>query len=158
MLRSGRCTHPGNCPVLQETVFRLTISGRTPVTATIQNEPQHKLLLQQDNSLEHNQLIFRALKTVDHSTKSAVQHACEQHFITHTTQQQDGGFVARQPTKEEPKKLVSSRISAERRLHAIERRLEQELKDLYHYFMKKCEQLGHIEPLKSQEGNNHVTF
>jgi hypothetical protein len=24
--------------------------------------------------------------------------------------------------------------------------------------MKKCEQLGHKEPVKSQEGNNHVTF
>jgi len=89
---------------------------------------------------------------------TAEQHACEQHFITHTTQQQDGGFVARLPTKEELKQIESSRLSSERRLHAMERRLEQELKDLYHYFVKKCEQLGQMEPVKSQEGNNHVTF
>ena len=158
MLWSGRRTHPDTCPVLQETVFRLTLSGRSRVTATIQNEPQHALLLQKDNSLEHNLLLFRALETVDQSTKTAEQHACVQHFITPTTQQEDGGFVARLPTKEEPKQLGSFRLSSERRLHAIERRLEQELKDLYHLFMKKCEQLGHMKPLKSQERKQPCDF
>ena len=54
------------------------------------------------------------------------QQACEQYFITHTTQQDDGRFVVRLPTKMDPKQLGSSRLSAEGRLHAIERRLERE--------------------------------
>jgi hypothetical protein len=52
--------------------------------------------------------------------------------------------------------LGMSRLSAERRLHAIECRLEQDpdLKSQYHNFMKEYEELGHMEPIKSQEGRN----
>jgi len=84
---------------------------------------------------------------------SKEQQACEQHFITHTTQQQDGRFVFRLPTKMNPKQLGFSRLSAERRLHAIERRLEREpeLKFQYHKFMKEYEELDHMEPVKTQE-------
>ena len=53
MLRSARRTHPGNYPVLQETVLGWTLSGRTPATTT-QHEPQHTILLRKENSLEHN--------------------------------------------------------------------------------------------------------
>jgi len=82
------------------------------------------------------------------------QKVCEQHFITHTTQQQDGRYVVRLPTKMDPKELGSSRHSAERRLHAIERRLEREpeLKVQYHSFMKEYEELCHMEPVSSQQG------
>jgi len=54
----------------------------------------------------------------------------------------------------DPKQLGSSCLSAERRLHAIERRLEREpeLKVQYHNFMKEYIKLGHMEPVKSQVG------
>ena len=80
---------------------------------------------------------------------TAEQQAYEQHFISNTTQQPDGRFIVRLPTKQ----LVSSRLSAERWLHAIERRLERqpELKVKYHEFMKEYEELGHMEPVKCQE-------
>ena len=82
------------------------------------------------------------------------QQACEQHFITHTTQQEDGRFVVTLPTKMDPKQLGSSSLSAERRLHAIERRLERkkELKVQYQNFMKEYEELSHMGPVNSQEG------
>jgi hypothetical protein len=32
------------------------------------------------------------------STMTAEQQACEEHFLTHTTQQSDGRFVVRLPT------------------------------------------------------------
>jgi len=88
------------------------------------------------------------------------QKVCEQHFITHTTQQQDGRYVVRLPTKMDPKELGSSRHSAERRLHAIERRLEREpeLKVQYHSFMKEYEELGHMEPTNSQQGRQTYYF
>jgi hypothetical protein len=54
---------------------------------------------------------------------TAEKQACEQHFIANTVQQPDGRFVVRLPTKIDPKQLGSSRLSAERRLHAIEHRL-----------------------------------
>jgi hypothetical protein len=60
----------------------------------------------------------------------------------------------------EPNQLGTSRLSAERRLHAVESRLEKdpELKVQYHSFMKKYEDLGHMEPVKSQEGKNTCYF
>jgi len=93
---------------------------------------------------------------------TAEQEACEEHFLTHThtTQQPTGRLVVRLPTKEEPNQLGASRLSAERRLHAIERRLERDpqLKVQYHSFMKEYEELGHMEPVKSQEGKTTCYF
>jgi len=85
---------------------------------------------------------------------TAEQQACEEHFLTHTTQQPDGRVVVRLSTKMEPKQLGTSRLSAERRLHAIECRLERdpELKIQYHNFMRKYEKLDHTDPVNSQEG------
>jgi hypothetical protein len=87
---------------------------------------------------------------------TAEQQSCEELFLTHTTRQQDGRFVVRFPTKIDPNQLGTSRLSAERRLHAIERRLERDpgLKVQYHNFMKKYEEPGHMERVKSQERKN----
>ena len=80
---------------------------------------------------------------------TAEQETCEKQFISNNIQQPDGRFVARLPTKMDPKQLGPSRISAERRLHAIERRLEKhpELKVKYHKFMREYEELGHMKPM-----------
>jgi hypothetical protein len=84
---------------------------------------------------------------------TAEQKACKDHFLTHTTQQSGGRFVVKLPTKMEPTHLGTSRLSAEQRLHAIERRLEREpdLKSQYHNFMKEYEEFDHMEPVTSQE-------
>jgi hypothetical protein len=60
------------------------------------------------------------------------------------------------PTKIDPTHLGTSRLSAERRLHAIERRPEREpeLKSQYHNFMKEYKELGHMEPVTSQGGKS----
>jgi len=89
------------------------------------------------------------VEPVEQSTMTAEQQACEEHFLTHTTQQPGGIFVVRLPTKMESHQLRTSRLSAERRLHATERRLEQdpELKVQYHNFMKEYEDLDHMEPV-----------
>ena len=154
ILRSDRRTHPGNFPVLQETALGWTLSGRTP--AVTQHDPQHTFLLQEDNSLEHNLNRFWEVEPVELSTMTAEQQACEEHFLTHTTQQSDGRFVVRLPTKMEPKQLGASHLSAERRLHAIECRLEKDpdLKVQYHCLMKEYEELVHMEQVNSQEGKN----
>jgi hypothetical protein len=79
------------------------------------------------------------------------EQACEEHFLTHTTQQPDGIFVLRLPIKIEPNQLETSQLSSERRSHAIERRLEQdpELKVQYHNFTRKPEELDHRDPVMS---------
>jgi len=91
---------------------------------------------------------------------TAEQKACEEHFLTCTTQQPDGRFVVKLPTKVEPTQLGTSRLSTERRLHAIERRLERDpdLKVQYHNVMKEYEELGHMEPVTYQEGKSTCYF
>jgi hypothetical protein len=61
--------------------------------------------------------------------------------------------VVKLPTKIDTTYLGTSRLSAERSLHAIERRLEPDpgLKKQYHDFMKEYEELGHMEPVTHHE-------
>jgi len=83
------------------------------------------LLLREDTSLEHKLKRFWEVEAVEQSSMTAEQQACEQHFST-TTQQPDGRFEVRLPTKMDPTQLVTSRLSAEQRLHATEHRLERD--------------------------------
>jgi len=87
----------------------------------------------------HNFIRFWEVEEVEQSYMRAEQHSCEQHFISNKIQQHDGRFVVRLPTKMDPKQLGSSRLSAERKLHALERRLEKQpdFKVQYHLFMKE---------------------
>jgi len=153
MSRPGRRTRPGNFPVLQETVLGWTLAGRTPATTT-SDTAQHTFLLREDSRLERNLNRFWEVEQVEQSTMTTEQKSCEDHFLTHTTQQPDGKFVVKLPTKMDPTQLGASRLSAERRLHTIERRLERDpdLKVQYHNFMKEYEELGHMEPATPQEG------
>jgi len=101
-------------------------------------------MLREDNSLEDNLNRSRDVEPVEPSTMTTEQHVFEQHVITHTTQQDDGGSVVRLPTKMDPKQLESSRLTAERGLYIFERRLEQELKESVPLF------LGEIQRTRSQ--------
>jgi len=127
----GRCTRPGNFPVLQETFLGWTIAGRTPANTTVKE-------------------VKRAF--LQRETMTAEQKSCEDHFLTHTTRQPDGKFVVKLPTKMGPTQLGASRLSAERRLHTIESRLERDpdLKVQYHNFMKKHEETSQ-KSVKFQE-------
>ena len=55
----------------------------------------------------------------------AEQHDCEYHYISNTTQHDEGKFVFRLPLKMDPTRLGSSHLLAEQRLHATERRLNR---------------------------------
>ena len=68
--------------------------------------------------------------------------------------------MVRLPTKIESHQTRTSRLSAERRLHAIEHRWEQDpqLKVQYPNFMKEYEDLGHMESVKSRKGRNTCYF
>ena len=162
MLRSHRRTHPGNFPVLQETVLGWTISGRTP--AATQNGPQHTFLLWEDNRLEHNWNRFWEVEPLEQSTMPAGQQTCEEQFLTHThTHTQPNSQIADlwlyfQPRWNPTKLEILAPV--EWRLHAIERRLEQdpELKVQYHNFTKEYEDLSRMEPVKSHEGRNTCYF
>jgi hypothetical protein len=125
MSRPGRHTRPGNYPVLQETVLGWTLAGKTPAN-TNSNNAQHAFILRGDDYLEKNLNRFWEVELMDHSTMTAEQKTCEDHFLTHTTHQPDVRFVVKLPIKVEPTQLGTFRLSAEQRLHAIECRLERD--------------------------------
>jgi hypothetical protein len=122
--------------VLQETALGWIISGKTPLTT--QSRPQQAHFVQTSNELETNINRFWEVDSMELSTMTAEQKACEEHFTTITTQQEDGRFVARVPTKMEPRQIGNSRFAEQQRMHHLERHLEQnpELKIQYHNFMK----------------------
>ena len=59
-----------------------------------------------------------------------------------------------------PKQLGSSRLSAERSLHAMERRLERQpdLKVQYHEFMEEYKEMGQVRLVKSQDHKEPCFF
>ena len=103
MLRSDRRTRPGNYPVLQVWVLDWTLTGHIPGTA---------FLLRVANILKHKLNRFWWVEPVEQSNITTEQLVCEQHFITHTTQQQDGRIVVRLPTKVDTKQNLTTRLSA----------------------------------------------
>jgi hypothetical protein len=106
--------------------------------------------------LEKNLNCFWEVEFMEQSTMTAEQKACKDHFLTNIIHQPDGRCVVKLPTKMEPTHLGTSCLSAQQRLHAIERRLERypDLKRQYHHFMMEYEELGHMEPVTSQEGKS----
>jgi len=108
-LRSDRRTRPGNYPVLQETILGCTLAGRIPATIT-QHDPHPTFLLREDNRLELNLNCLREVETVEPSTITTEQQVFKQHFVTHTTEQLEGGSDIRLPTKIDLKLLGTSRL------------------------------------------------
>jgi hypothetical protein len=81
ILRSGRQTRSRNCPVLQETVPGWTLSGRTPAVTT-SSDTRRTFLVRGDNSLEINLNCFWEVESVEQSTMTTEQHACEESHNT----------------------------------------------------------------------------
>ena len=74
VLQPGRCTRPGNYPVLQETALGWTVCGRTP--AATHNGPHYTYLSREDNSLKSKLNLFWELEAVEQFTIKTEQQAC----------------------------------------------------------------------------------
>jgi len=55
--------------------------------------------------VKHNLYRSREVEALEPSTMTTEHHVCKQHIITNPTQQDDGGFVFRLPTKMDLKHL-----------------------------------------------------
>jgi len=158
LLLPDRRTRSGH-PTLQKTVLGWTISGITP-HATAPNANPKSFFVQDISNIECNMNRFWEVEPVESTFMTLEQRACEQHFITNTTQQEDGRFLVKFPLKKEPNELCTSRRLAEHRLLSLERRLDKdpELKNQYHDFMKDYEITGHMTPVHSQKGTETICY
>jgi len=151
MLQPGRCTHPGNYPVLQETVLGWTIAGRTPTTTTL--DDVKRAFLRETSKMEYIIKHFWEVEPVEQSTRTARQQACEEHLHTHNSTDEEG-VVDRHPTKMECIQTGTSRLVSEQKPHTTDHKLGQgpKLKVQDHNFMKEHEEISHTESVKPQKG------
>lgn len=77
---------------------------------------------------------------------SAEEKLCEEHFINTYRRDTEGRFIVTIPFKENPNVLGDSRVQAERRFYALERKFKKDdmLKNRYREFMREYECLGHM--------------
>jgi hypothetical protein len=139
----NRKTKPGH-PVLQDTVLRWIVSGRTPAVSN-SDAKQHTFLLHENDRLEHSLNRFWEVESVEPSIMPPEQQAGEQHFITHALQRGNGRFIVSLPLKAQPNQLGTFRCSTERRQKPSEHKIHRNL-------MKKHEELAHREPVNSRRG------
>jgi hypothetical protein len=161
MSRPGRYTHPGNFPVLQETVFGWTLSGRTPATTNPNNTTLEEVkcaFLRETSKLEYIIKHFWEVKPADQPTMTVRQKACEEYLHTHNPT--EGRGVNRRPIKIDPTHLGKSRLSAERKpsITGIKFGRGPKLKVQDHNFMKKCVETRHKMSVRFQEGNKTHYF
>jgi len=76
VIRPGRCTRPGNYPVLLETVLGWTVCGRTP--AATHSGSHYTYLSREDNSLKSKLNLLLEVEAVEQPTMTTVHQACEE--------------------------------------------------------------------------------
>jgi hypothetical protein len=121
---------------------------------------ERTLFVRETTQLETNLNRFWEIEPEERVALTPEQQACEQHFVNHTTQQNDGRFMVRLPLKEDPSQVGTSHRLAESRLLSIEHRLQHnpDLKAQYHQFMTEYEELGHMTPVTSPTGNQQCYY
>jgi hypothetical protein len=157
MLQPGRCTHPGNYPVLQETVLGWTIAGRTPTTTTL-DDVKHAFL-RETSKMEYIIKRFWEAKPVKQATRIARHQAGEERLHTHNPTQK-GGVVDRHPNKRECIQHGTSRFSAEREPHITDSKLGRGPKPKVQdrNFMKNLEETSQKKSVRFQEGTEIYYF
>ena len=137
---------------LQQPLLMFTIN-LVELQLSLYHVTQHTLLLREDKSLEHNLNRFWEVETMEQSSMTAEQEACEEHFHIYnpTVTRKICGQISNQNGTQSTRDF--SPLSRAKIVYT-ERRLERhpELKIQYHNFMKKYEELVYRKPVNSQEG------
>ncbi|CAG9126253.1 unnamed protein product [Plutella xylostella] len=90
--------------------------------------------------------------------RSDDEKACEEHFIKTTTRDEQGRFCVQIPFKESPDKLGDTFTQAERRFHALEKRLSHTPlhKEMYTQFIKEYVELGHMSQVDTYTTPHYI--
>lgn len=151
LLRTRRIVLGNNQPILQETTLGWIIGGHfAPCKASTQlNVSQCSLSLnaQTQKQLER----FWKLKEIETTiSRTKEEQFCEEQFASTYQGDEHGRFVVRLPLKNSVSTLGRSQEIAERRLYAIERKLQknEDLRKAYMDFIQEYEILGHMSQVK----------
>jgi len=157
LLQEGRISLGNNQPVLQKTKLGWIVGGSfMPCKSLTQsNVPQGYVLLnaQVQEQLER----FWRLEEIEFSSPlTKEEQLCEDNFVLTHQRNNDGRFIVQLPLKDEISLLGRSREIAEKRLQAVERKLDKnvELKKAYVDFMQEYERLGHMSKVEETAVEN----
>ncbi|KMQ88124.1 hypothetical protein RF55_12443 [Lasius niger] len=142
-----------NSPVFQETLLGWIISGSIYTNNRKQREEAY-CGISINNELHKQLEKFWEIEEVElpvHRSDEEIQ--CEEHFVSTHSRSKDGRFVVQLPLKKNREKLGESFDIAEKRLKALERKLERqpELKEHYHEFIMEYLKLGHMTEIQPDE-------
>ncbi|XP_055543767.1 uncharacterized protein LOC129729280 [Wyeomyia smithii] len=149
-LHTGRKISMGpNQPQIIETLFGWTVSGATLQDCSSANT--RCFVSTADSMLEDAVQRFWEMETIiEQNIHSLPERACEDLYDATTVRDSSGRYVVRLPKVGKSEiALGNSRITAERRLRSLERRLDRDanVKSAYHKFMHEYETLGHMKRL-----------
>ncbi|XP_055522691.1 uncharacterized protein LOC129716872 [Wyeomyia smithii] len=149
-LHTGKKISMGpNQPQIIETLFGWTVSGATLQDCSSANTKC--FVSSADSMLEDAVQRFWEMETIiEQNIHSLPERACEDLYDATTVRDSSGRYVVRLPKVGNSEiALGNSRITAERRLRSLERRLDRDknVKSAYHKFMHEYETLGHMKRL-----------
>jgi len=149
-----------NSPVFQETLLGWIISSLVYANNMKQHEESY-CGMSINNALQQQLEKFWKIEEVEmpvHHSDEEIQ--CEEYFVSTHSRNKDGRFVVQLPLKENIEKLGESFDIAEKRLKALERKLERqpELKEHYHEFIMKYLKLGHMTEMQSDERHAKLAY
>lgn len=153
VLTKGQISLGPNSPVLQNTHFGWVISG--PIMSASSESVYCNFNQTAESQISEQLSKFWELEQGPNERPISMEERyCESHFIQNTKRNEDGRFIVTIPLKEDPHKLGETRTIAEKRFMSLERKLSSNhvLRELYTSFMSEYQELGHMSPVESQEG------
>ncbi|XP_062537725.1 uncharacterized protein LOC134206062 [Armigeres subalbatus] len=154
MIQSGKITMSTNLPILQESQLGWLVAG--PVVDPM---PFGTVKVCQSGSPpESNEKLYELLRrfwSIDDQSQLMINNEdeCEKHFLRSYRRQPDGRFIVEIPFQDNLSKLGESRMQAQKRFEALERRLKRhpEMKTMYIDFINEYLHLGHCRVVQTDE-------
>ncbi|XP_054717598.1 uncharacterized protein LOC129226994 [Uloborus diversus] len=153
---SGHIVIPGENLMAQETIFGWIILGKVGKTQSNSNRVYTHFTRCEEFEV---QKLWELEEIPNKKILSPSEQACENHFHSTFTRNDEGRFIVRLPFHNDNLKLGSSREVAEKRLIQNEKSFvkKPEKMKLYREFMLEYEMLGHME-LCSENDNSGEHF
>ncbi|XP_054721417.1 uncharacterized protein LOC129231194 [Uloborus diversus] len=156
IMLSGHIVIPGENLMAQETIFGWIILGKVGKTQSNSNRVYTHFTRCEEFEV---QKLWELEEIPNKKILSPSEQACENHFHSTFTRNDEGRFIVRLPFHNDNLKLGSSREVAEKRLIQNEKSFvkKPEKMKLYREFMLEYEMLGHME-LCSENDNSGEHF
>lgn len=144
-----------NLPILYNTSFGWVVSGA--IGGAEQKKASCHLSLNQDllNAISK----FWEIEDFDTKKLAPDEQLCEDNFIQTTIRDNNGRFIVTIPLTQNPSNLGDSRIQAEKRFYALERKFKRNtlLHERYKKFMLEYRSLGHMA-ISDERDESHFEY